>query len=111
MRNDARKGIEPPFVEAAGNLMKQDCMQTRIGKNDFQTALGGRIFALNGLNVFAQRHALFLYDDARQPQDTEIGKLLNRLPVAAKSAFATAGAMGGTLASPTPPGSSSLFTM
>ena len=40
-----------------------------------------------------------------------MGRRLIRLPVAAKTAFVTAGAIGGVPGSPTPPGFSLLGTM
>src|SRR6185437_15955806 len=62
---------------------------------------------------------LVLSDSAAHPRERvrryatvrRMGSVRKRFPVAAKTAFATAGAIGGKPGSPTPPGASVLGTM
>ncbi len=69
------------------------------------TMIGGRAMTIYGKEFYAtllkalRSHVLF-------NSSALIGKCLMRLPVALNTAFATAGAIGGTPGSPTPPGGS-----
>jgi hypothetical protein len=51
VRDNARYTVAAPRIEPVGNPVKHHRMQARIAEQNLEAALGGRILALNGLNM------------------------------------------------------------